>query len=95
VCEQQVKNLKVGVMIIYIDFSMNIAHKGWNTMYAEWWSHAQSTLLPIIVQLRREENLPVETHQHFFVSGDLEHDAAFVDHCLEMVIELMQSHLML
>lgn len=87
VYNHQISNLAVGSIVVAIDYSKNIAHKEYHQWYGEWWLYQQSTMLPIVVLIRVNEKLPPECHQHIFITGDLVHDAAMADNCLQQVDE--------
>ena len=59
-----------------LDYSMNYSHVGQRKLHGEWWSHPQSTLLPIVAYYKKKQNndqhnttLTVAEGFHFISGG--------------------------
>jgi hypothetical protein len=63
-------------MIFQLDFAMNYGHEHLEEMVNEWFSRAQTTILPAIVWFRRGVDV---VQQHIlYISDDTRHSNLFV-----------------
>ena len=84
--DECIDKLPVDTIAILIDYSMNYSHEHANAPQSQWWSAYQSTLLPVIVYSKAKDGTVVWARSHVFMSGDLNHSNAAVQHAINIVI---------
>jgi len=82
-----VDNLDKSSIAVLIDFSMNYGHNHADAAQNEWWSAHQSTLLPVVVYMRDRSGNVTWAHSHVFLSSDISHSNAFVQHVMDTLIK--------
>ena len=58
---------------------------------SEWWTAHQSTLLPVIVYYRTKDGAVTWARSHVVMSPDPNHDNAFVQHVVDLLIKEYQE----
>ena len=77
-------------VVMLMDFGMNYSHVHPDETQGEFWTHVQTTVLPIIVY--RLVDGKVWAESYVFLSDDLKHDNDFVRHCVEVLVEDLKGN---
>lgn len=88
-CQLMMKNVPEGVIISHIDFAENYSFAIQNEVQSMYYFSSSVTILVHITMWREGENIFKQTH--FYISGDKDHDSAFVQHCLLLHWDWLQD----
>ena len=80
---------KPNEVIMLMDFGMNYSHVHPDETQGEFWTHVQTTVLPIICYRLIDGEVWAESH--VFLSDDLKHDNDFVRHCIGVLVEHLKG----
>lgn len=80
---------KPNEVIMLMDFGMNYSHVHPDETQGEFWTHVQTTVLPIICYRLIDGEVWAESH--VFLSDDLKHDNDFVRHCVGVLVEHLKG----
>ena len=72
---------------VLIDYSMNYSHGHLNEDQSDFWSAYQSTVLPVVVYMRSKSGKVTWAHSHVYISADLVHSNAFVQHVMDDILK--------
>ena len=78
-----------GHCIMLMDYGMNYSHVHPDETQGEFWTHVQTTVLPIVVY--RLIGGRVWAESYVFLSDDLKHDNDFVRHCVGVLVKNMKD----
>ena len=81
-----IDNLPLNAIAVLLDFAMNYGHEHQDSTQQEWWSAHQTTLLPVVVYYRTADGTLVCARSHVYMSADLSHSHAFVQHVMDGLI---------
>ena len=83
------RRLRVGDIMIIVDFAMNWCHRHQDELQSAHWCPWQTTLLIFVVYRRVKGGLRLEGH--VFYSDDLNHSNKMVQHCFEIEVKHYQK----